>query len=308
MKTSIDYWGWRSQASFAQIKQTLAAIFHGSNRPVTISPRGVGKLGFESSAAVTLGANEIGMVAWGGPSQRGWMFVGITGGGCLLIDDWNEAQAAARACSEYEARRVDIALDTYDPALGFASTLSAYRRGGFTLGSCRPKCDPTKPERPEDSAIIKIGSRQSGKYFRGYERGKFLLGPRVVAKYLRRSPDDWSEGDVVARHGGRPRSLSVGQMLAWWRFEVEFKAQKAKLPDDLIDRRDARFAGAYPHLGRLIPDVAPESISTRRQRHGELELDRFLKLVQRQHGRGLQQALHAFGGSKEAVFDLITPS
>lgn len=306
MKTTIDYWGWRTQGELPQIEWVLKAAFGQAGGPVSVAPRRVGLLGFDSSATILVGRTEVGKVGWGGAFQRGWSFVGITGQGCELIDDWRRAQSAAFDCPGYEVRRVDIALDTFEPEIGFAATLAAYRNKEFTLGSSPPKCDPTLPERPEDSAILKIGSRASGKYFRGYERGKHILGPKAVARHHRDSASgNPARCNVGTSTAGRRRSMSVPEMLAWWRSEVEFKVVKAALPTDIIDRRDAHFAGAYPYLARLLRDVVPVSTSTRRSRREEMELDKFLLMVERQCGRGLRRALRAYDGDKAAVFDQI---
>jgi DNA relaxase NicK len=305
MKTSVDYWAWRSQASLAEHQRALVAAFGTSNQSVNLRDRNCGFMGFDNSAAIAVAGAEVGRLAWGGEHQRGWVYVGITGQGCSFIDDWETAQNAAFDCDTYEARRVDIALDTFDASIGFSSTLEAYRAGAFTLSSRPPKCEPTKPERPEDAAIIKIGSRESGKYFRGYERGKKVLGPRQVAEYIR-NPDSVSSVDEHACDELTGRgSRSVADLLNWWRFEVELKAKKVKLPNDIIDRRDEFFAGAYPHLGALLPEVAGEVISTSRRVNFEIELAKALQSIRRQYGKVLFTARHAYAGDSQAVFDQI---
>lgn len=244
--------------------------------------------GYEQALALEHAGMLLGHVAWGGRYQAGFTFVSLSGNACERVGDWATAQSAARQCPGYEVRRLDIALDTWDPAHGFDATLAAYRAGFFQLRGRPPKCEPMKPERPEDSAIIRIGNRAANKFLRGYEKGKRQLGPQGVAQCLRDGKMD--------------------EALLWWRLELEMKPQTAPLPVDMIDRRDEYFAGAYPYLARVLADVPARPAEMRRQRGPELELQRALASIRRQYGPTLLTAVEAHGGDIGAVWSKIVGS
>ena len=305
-RTIVDWWSWRSKAGPGQVQDALASAF-GAN-PVRLAMRDRGYMGYAMSAQVIVGDVDAGLCAWGGDNQRGWSFVSLSGSGCAWVEDWDTAQACAAKCPAYEPRRVDIALDTFDGSTGFDQTLAAYRAGGFSpAGSGRPpKCEPMKPEHEEDSAIIRIGSRASNKYLRGYEKGKQVVGP-IIAALTRQSPGI----DAVGMMRGSTHSLKVGPdhktvpVWEWWRLELELKSQTAPLPEDVIDRRDQYFAGAYPYLGQVLPGVDAEPLVMSRERGPQLDLALALEVLHRQWGPTLFTALMAHGGDMTAVWDRI---
>jgi phage replication initiation protein len=263
-------------------------------------------MGYERSARVVVGELEAGLVAWGGENQKGWTYTSITGAGCAWIDDWDRAQGAADECRQYEPRRVDIAHDSWDGSTGFDATLAAYRAGGFNLCGRPPKCEPMKPERPEDSAIIKVGSRSGNKYLRGYEKGKQLLGPAITAA-MQDDPGGFEWGDWLLKsmpvvQGGELRTVNAWD---WWRLELELKPQDGPLPEDVIDRRDQYFAGAYPYLGQVLQGVESEALVIRRPRGPQLDLALALEAVRTQYGATLYTALVAHQGDIGAVWSRI---
>lgn len=305
-RTSVDWWAWRSKGSLQAHQKALGAIFGGSSHPTTLRPRKGGYMGYEKSAQIFVGDLEAGLIAWGGDNQKGWTYTSITGTGCSWVDDWDRAQQAAEDCGGYETRRVDIALDTFDRSTGFDATLAAYRAGGFNLAGRPPKCEPMKPERPEDSAIIKIGNRSSNKYLRGYEKGKQQLGPGIAAS-IATDPEafdlsDWVTMTIPRMVDGQLRSVDVWD---WWRLELELKPQTAPLPEDVIDRRDQYFAGAYPYLGQVLSDVESEALVMRRERGPQLDLALAFEAIRRQWGTTLFTGLAAYGGDIGAVMQRI---
>lgn len=306
-RTGIDWWAWRSHAKPAQQAAALAAAF---NRDVQLRPRARGFLGYDESAQIVVGDLDVGVCAWGGDNQKGWSYTSISGQGCQWIDDWDRAQQAADGCPGYELKRVDLALDTFDGSSSFDATLAAYRAGAFcppgTRGGRPPKCEPMKPERYEDSAIIRIGSRSGNKYLRGYEKGKQLLGPLITAA-MQRDPEEFDWGAWVTHCqpvavGGEVRAVQVWD---WWRLELELKPSSAELPEDVIDRRDQYFAGAYPYLGQVLKGVESEALVMRRERGPQLDLALALENVRQHYGSTLFTALVAYHGDIGAVWDRI---
>lgn len=263
-------------------------------------------MGYERSAQIVVGDLEAGLIAWGGASQKGWVYTSITGAGCAWVGDWDRAQEAAEGCGNYEPRRVDIALDTFDSDTGFDATLAAYRSGGFNLSGRPPKCEPMKPERPEDSAIIKIGNRSSNKYLRGYEKGKQQIGPGIASAMVTDPENfnlaDWVNMTIHRVIDGERMAVNVWD---WWRLELELKPQTAPLPEDVIDRRDQYFAGAYPYLGHVLKGVESEALVMRRDRGPQLDLALALETIRRQYGSTLFTALAAHDGDICAVWERI---
>ncbi len=307
-RTKVDWWAWRSRGSPLEHQAALRGAFSQTRHEVRLLPRAGGYMGYESSAQLLVGDLDAGLVAWGGANQKGWTYTSVTGSGCAWIRDWDLAQQAADGCPGYEPRRVDIALDTFDASTGFDATLAAYRSGGFSpAGSGRPpKCDPMKPERFEDSAIIRIGSRAGSKFLRGYEKGKQLLGPQLAAA-MRRDQEgfEWTDW-ILARDTHEVDGAAVSVPIwDWWRLELELKPQTAELPEDVIDRRGQYFAGAYPYLGKVLGDVDGEALVMRRERGPQLDLAIALETLRRQWGNTLFTALVAHHGDIGAVWEKV---
>lgn len=298
-RTTVDAWAWRTKGQPAVIEKALQAMLGHTGYPVKLQKKGSGWQGYEESARIVHGDKDLGLCAWGGQSQKGWAYVGMMGGGCDDIRDWDLAQQAACDIGSYELKRADIALDTFDRSVTFDTTLEAYRRGGFTTSGRPPKCEPMKPERPEDSAIIRIGSRKSDKYFRGYEKGKQVLGAQLVADLQEGAgpPLTWQN------HDGR--TIDGPGLLDWFRQELELKAQTGPLPEDVIDKRDQYFAGAYPYLGQVLDGIEPHALIVPRISQPCLDLAVSLEHIRTQWGSTLFTALVCYHGDIGAVWERI---
>jgi phage replication initiation protein len=229
----------------------------------------------------------LGLVAWGGKGQKGWVHASLTGRACEWLS-LDAAQEEFCALPEYEARRLDLALTTTDGSIKHETVLDAYRCGGFqtSSGGRPPSCRQILPETPEEGRTIYIGSRERDKFFRAYEKGFEL------ARGLRDVED--------LRIGGVP-------IADIYRLELELKAKTAPLPPDLIDRRDQYFAGAYPFTQSVL-DVEPELLVMQRERGPQLDLARALANVQRQYGATLFTALVAHHGDIGAVWAKVVGS
>jgi DNA relaxase NicK len=303
-KTSIDFYAFRVKEDRKATENALQAIFAGAPGKLLATDRRAGWKGYERSYSLSIGDMPVGMIAEGGAQQRGWSYVGISGQGCGWVSDWDRAQEAASSCDGYDLKRVDIAYDTYDTSKGFDATLAAYRAGAFNTGGRNPKCEPMKPERWEDSAIIRIGNRERDKYYRGYEKGKQLLGPAITAARQKEDfdPVDWTDHVTVVDDGEKHVAVNT---LDWFRHEMEFKPKTGPLPEDLIDRRDQYFAGSYPYLGTLLEGVDSQAFVVKRDRLPLIELDRALECIRTQYGSILFTALAVHKGDVGAVWDRI---
>ena len=94
-------------------------------------------------------------------------------------------------------------------------------------------------------------------------------------------------------------------MMDWFRLELELKPKSGELPEDVIDRRDQYFAGAYPYLGQVLDGVDAEALIIRRERGPRLNLAAKLEVIRQQYGNTLFTACAAYQGDIMAVWDKI---
>ena len=280
-KTTIDWLAFRSQASPEGIQNALSDVFEGSVVPLHVRPRKSGWQGYEGSADVLMGDMQIGMLAFGGERQRGWAYCGLTGRGCEWVKDWDRAQDRLVELERFEARRVDIALTTTHRKVTHEAVIEAYRAGLFATNGRPPKMTRIESERPEDGRTCYVGNRERDKFLRGYEWGIKNFG-----------------GSDVTQLDGCP----IEDM---YRLELELKAKTAALPVDLIDRRDEYFAGAYPYLQTVLPDVESEILVMQRERGPQMDLKRRLQAIRQQWGSTLYTAMVANHGDFGAVWEQI---
>lgn len=152
----------------------------------------------------------VGLVAYGGNGDT--IHIEMTGAGCMQVKDWDEV---VQSLELLEARitRLDLAVDDFD---GQTYNLD-WCKAQYFAG----KFDPARGAKPiprlvDDMGSGKgstfyLGSRESGKLFRGYEKGK-------------------EQGD--------PES-------PWFRCEVEWRNRHREIPIDAIRNPGKYFAGSY---------------------------------------------------------------
>jgi len=182
----------------------------------TLRPLNKGGYGYESLYDMS----GFGVLAYGGESQRGTAYVGLTGQGCSRVRNW---PAVWHFLEHYEATltRVDVAHDDHDgTTLSIGKALRWYREGLFNSGGRKPSIEPRgdwlTPGSPKGRTLY-IGRRQNGKFCRIYEKGKQYGSP----------------------------------ISPWVRAEVEFKNENRVLPYDMLTRPGDYLAGAYPCMAYL---------------------------------------------------------
>jgi phage replication initiation protein len=179
-----------------------------------VEPRG-GLFGFQRSARL---GDGVGVIAWGGESQRGIVYFSLMGQGCSRVKNWHGLAAWLEA-HRATIKRADVAHDDFDgDVVSIDWAVAQYRDGGFNAGGRRPRSECLGDWLDGNEAIrgrtLGIGNRDSGKYARCYEKGKQL-------------------GDGQSR---------------WTRIEVEWRAQDRFIPFDILVRPGFYLAGAYPCL------------------------------------------------------------
>lgn len=282
----MDWLRFRTTSEIPDALGGVRAVFGSLGTSVSARPRNSGLSGYKQSAALLLGDMHVGMIAYGGEHQRGWVQVDISGRGCEWVADWDQAIDALSCLDRYEARRVDIALDTCKGEVSHEKVLSAYRAGRFNARHAGrpPKMSQILPESVRDGRTIYVGDRTQGKFLRAYEKGFQLIKGNQFA-------------DSITHIDGN----AVEDM---YRLELELKAKDGPLPDDLVERRDQYFSGAYPYLQEVL-DVEPEIFSQARERGPQLDMQAALANIRQQYGSTLFTALTAYHGDIGAVWEKI---
>lgn len=281
--SSIDWFGFRTRGELPEVTGALRGAFNPDMPPLTSHPRKGGWNGFRSSANLCLGDMVVGMMAYGGESQRGSVAVNISASGCSWMKPWDEVQDRMDGLADYELRRVDIALDTYKREVTHDKVVQAYRDGQFALSGRPPSMTRIEPEDPLDGATVYIGKRENAKFLRCYEKGYELAKA-------------WPRGFLTEIKG-----VPIADI---YRVELELKAKEGPLPVDLIDKRDQYFAGAYPYLQTIL-DVKPEVFVQSREKGPQSSLEGMLAHIRQQYGSTLFTALVAHHGDIGAVWDKV---
>jgi phage replication initiation protein len=320
-KTSIDWFGFRTKDTPDVITAALSSCFEDRHH-VSAVLRKTGWRSFEQSYDLWITEKHgnpetdcmrIGMMMSGGDAVKGWTLTNIDGGGCSWIPDWSKTMdVCTDQLQRFDLKRVDVALDRFDGS-HFSDVDAAWFAGEFSPagGGRKPKAKPIDSRRAEDGRTYYVGSRESAKFYRGYEKGMQILGPSISAAAAR-DPENFDlmdhlfKSDLrVATNDQGEKSVLSFNLRDWWRDEVEFKPVNQPLPLDLVERRDQYFAGAFPYLEKVLPIADTQALCTRRERMPQVELAKMLEIIKTQYGPTLFTAAAAYGGDICAVWDKI---
>ena len=319
-KTSVDWFAFRSKDTPDVIREALKEAFP-EHLSLSFSKRKTGFRSFEQSYEIWLtdqrynpetDCQRIGLVMSGGEAVKGWSMASITGDGCGWVQSWSKTMDACTSeLSSFDLKRVDIALDRFDGS-HWHEVDKAWNDGDFCPpgGGKKPKAKPIDSRRPEEGRTYYVGSRESAKFYRGYEKGMQILGPQIIAA-MDANPELHIEevlfkDDVrLVKNDQGENELVCYNLRDWWRDEVEFKPVNQPLPLDLVENRDQYFSGSFPYLASVLPTVDPQPLITRRERMPQLELAKALEVVRLQYGNTLFTALHAYHGDIGAVWEKI---
>jgi phage replication initiation protein len=233
------------------------------------SVRNRGWMGYSDSADVNIG----GLIAFGGESQRGRVFVSLMGVACSLCTDWSGLSAWL---AETGARisRIDLAHDDLEGAnYSVDHALKDYAAGAYNPiaagnpPACKFISSGNFGERP--ARTLNVGKRENGKMVRVYEKGQ---------------------------------QLSDADHPDWVRIEVELRAKDRVIPYDAIVNPAQYLAAAYPALGWIS---AIKTIVKTARRIAEKTLDQYTQWAQRQVGRVVHALATFHGGDFFAVIDRI---
>lgn len=173
--------------------------------------------------------HEVGSVSGGGEGQRGTFCLSLKGYGCNFARrGWEHAAYGFLSPLGATITRIDLARDFFGGELGYHDAESAYRAGEFSYRGRAPSVYQHGDFEHGKARTFQAGKRDSGKLFRGYEKGhQFAL------------MDD-----------------------PWWRAEVELRNHNRVIPLEALIRPAAFFAGAYRFCASLLENVSPVSIPT----------------------------------------------
>jgi phage replication initiation protein len=157
------------------------------------------------------------VVGYGGVSQRGSVLVSLSGEGCRRVASFDVVRVWGERLGG-RITRVDLAADDFHAeAFDVARAMAGWGSGAFSLRGRPPSARSIDDMGTGAGNSFYVGSRDSGKLCRVYEKGKHL-------------------GDRVSK---------------WVRAEVEFLARDRVIPWDVLTFPVRFLAGAYPFFACL---------------------------------------------------------
>lgn len=215
--------------------------------------------GYKNHYVINLHGLAIGILAYG--ASHGKPYLSLTGKACTEIEkshDWDEVARVISVFFSYKLSRVDLKLDFFFKEVGHEFLKEAYKEGKFKLAKARlnPRIDPREPMNGEgqyEGRTLYVGSREGGKYFRGYEKGEevFRKLPQLAQEQFRKSFD---EGGLKPDCTNSPEGATLKD---WYRMEIEYKSNDRVLPINILIERDDFFAGSYPICSEVLPMANP---------------------------------------------------
>jgi phage replication initiation protein len=205
--------------------------------------------------------HEVASVSAGGESQRGTVCFTLKGEGCTYArPGWEKRVHAYFGEFAPTITRIDLAKDFFEGEVDISELVGLYKAHGFSYRNRRPKhqchgawigiddgdeADYTRVKldcidlrriatvslfKPGDSRTFQVGLRESGKLFRGYEKGHAF-------------------GDMSSK---------------WLRGEVELRNVNRVIPWDALVQPAQFYAGAYEatnwlcnhHVATRVPTAA----------------------------------------------------
>lgn len=213
----------------------------------TVKHNSSGRFNYQYSAQLYADGEAAGVIAWGGKNLG--CYVSFMGTGCDALD-LGRLHKEIKSVHGIKITRIDLAYDSYDGRYNIATARRFARRGGFNsggrpssymyiesgnlgkqlddkelfqeihyVGKEKTKSTKTKSFKfvPSKGRSLYVGSRESGKLLRVYEKGKQL----GYAK------DKWT------------------------RWELELHNSQREIPLDAMIEPAKYLAGAYPALSFL---------------------------------------------------------
>lgn len=287
MKTTVDYFAFRSKAEPRGVLEALKPMYGTLGASMSLKSLERGAMGFQQAATILAGDMVIGRMDWGGESQRGWNQTVIKGQGCEWVEDWDAVEEVERLSSA-QVKRLDIALTTWNGEISHEMVVAAHESGQFETGGRPPSLRQITSSDSSEGRTCYVGKREkAAKFWRSYEKGyQMLQGVRLPI-----GTDTLIDGHPVQ---------------GIYRCEVELKAARDVLiPWGVIDARDQYFAGAYPFGAAILPGVESDILMRRKERKPQRDLATAAANCRIQFGPTLFTMLHAYQGDIGACWAQI---
>lgn len=211
------------------------------------------------------------LLAWGGASQRGSVYVDIPGSVCsqcadfVTVGEWLEFLKA-------RITRVDVAGDDFDGnVISVDWALSQYRADGFSQRGTKAAARFIDDMGSGAGRSLYVGKRANGKLACIYEKGRQL-------------------GDAASR---------------WCRAEVRWGSKDRLIPFDVLSRPAHYLAGAFPCLSMFAHVTARIRTFKEKARLCYAEVVRNARALS---GRAVNAMLAATGGDYAQVVTLLRRS
>jgi len=206
----------------------------------------------------------LGLVAYGGESQRGTMHASLNAQACARIMDWHRVREWGDSVAAV-ITRVDAAHDDFEgKTVTIEQARTWYLEGQFSSNGRPPAAELVDDLGSGKGKTFYIGHRAYGKLARFYEKGK-------------------KEGDPYS---------------PWLRIEVEWRNKNRTIPWDIVLNTGHYLAGAYPCLQYL--SIKQAKIKTL-QRAATINYEHMVKWLRTSAGKGLNVMLLVEGDAKSVL-------
>lgn len=219
----------------------LNNVFTSETYMWTVKPNPLGRFNYQYSATLYADGVNAGIIAWGGKNLG--CYVSFMGTGCDALDMARLYQEI-KNIPEIKITRIDLAHDDYAGTRSIAVARKYAKKGGFSSGgrpcsymyiesgtlsnkylkdNFKEVTDSKSTAKksygfmPTKGRSLYIGSRESGKLLRVYEKGKQMGDPKDK----------------------------------WVRWELELHSSQRVIPLDTMIKPSEYLAGAYPALSFL---------------------------------------------------------
>lgn len=211
---------------------------------------------------------NLGLVAWGGESQKGTVHVSLNAQACARIIDWEEIRSWGESTGSV-ITRVDVAHDDFEGVtVNIDQARQWYATGGFNSNGRPPGGRLIDDLDSGKGKTFYVGNRSFGKLCRVYEKGK-------------------EEGDPLS---------------PWCRVEVEWRNKGREITWNVVTAPGIYIAGAYPCLYYLSEHQ--EKIKTIRKA-ASIQYPHMVAWVKSAAGRALNVINQVEGGDAEAVLKQV---
>lgn len=202
---------------------------------VEVKERPYGMFGYKRSWELHVEGVNVGVAAAG--AKNGGCMISLTGAGCSGLD-YLSMHKALKGLPYVKLTRADIAFDSYDGKYSIDVARSLYKNGSFITRGKPPKYRYIEGGHLQGKKLIAsggrsfyIGTRESGKMLRIYEKGKQLQGQGE------RITKDWDN---------------------WTRWELELRSTQRHIPLDILLEPARYLRDSYPAM-QFIGFEEPEN-------------------------------------------------